>query len=406
MTCRQVSKFNGITGSGRTGGGGYATEAECNQACREGACCDGANCTVKPQCQCVCTSGSCCGPDTATVDGRTGQVCRGGTKQECDQRGGTWTCGYTCSQDEKTGIALCSSRMIESPNLPVFKGVGTTCTPSPCKVHCCVFESWNTSIGSDGYRQPSCLSVTQRQCSGLDPVTVFGTSRTITSGIEKPTADCKGCTCRPMCLGIVPCELLVQYDLNWPAQYAGGCGFLLPGGSRSGSLVLKSGGRTSSGSVLPCGPNSYLYTRDCGNYGYSNTSDPGFSTTKQAIGVSVSRASATEWTCTATVIVSGADPAGACGGGLSGPTPVYTGAIWPNYASESEMVEVAYPPPPQVFASPDSQATCYIGITIPIYQYIQVVFGDGPQGGFGRTRKLFNVGTVSIVDAYGEYTSY
>jgi hypothetical protein len=32
--------------------GSYATEAECNEACREGACCDGATCTVKPQCQC------------------------------------------------------------------------------------------------------------------------------------------------------------------------------------------------------------------------------------------------------------------------------------------------------------------------------------------------------------------
>lgn len=52
MPCRQVSTYNGLTGSGKAGGGGYATEVECNQACREGACCEGTTCSVKPQCQC------------------------------------------------------------------------------------------------------------------------------------------------------------------------------------------------------------------------------------------------------------------------------------------------------------------------------------------------------------------
>lgn len=33
-------------------GATYATEAECNQACQEGACCEGTTCTVKPACQC------------------------------------------------------------------------------------------------------------------------------------------------------------------------------------------------------------------------------------------------------------------------------------------------------------------------------------------------------------------
>ena len=37
MPCRQVSTFNGTAGSGKTGGGGHATEAECNQACKGGA---------------------------------------------------------------------------------------------------------------------------------------------------------------------------------------------------------------------------------------------------------------------------------------------------------------------------------------------------------------------------------
>jgi hypothetical protein len=31
---------------------GYATEADCLNACEEGACCEGETCSIKPQCQC------------------------------------------------------------------------------------------------------------------------------------------------------------------------------------------------------------------------------------------------------------------------------------------------------------------------------------------------------------------
>ena len=72
MPCYQPSSFP--PGFSTTGRPSYATEAECNQACKEGACCEGTTCTVKPQCQC-----------------------------------------------QGTG--------------KVFKGVGTTCTPNPCL--CC-----------------------------------------------------------------------------------------------------------------------------------------------------------------------------------------------------------------------------------------------------------------------------
>lgn len=57
MPCRQASTFNGTPGSGLPSGGGYATEAECLQACKEGACCNGTTCTVKPQCQCDAAAG-------------------------------------------------------------------------------------------------------------------------------------------------------------------------------------------------------------------------------------------------------------------------------------------------------------------------------------------------------------
>jgi hypothetical protein len=72
MPCYQPSSLpSGVTTTGRTS---YRTEAECNQACKEGACCEGTTCAVKPQCQ-----------------------CQGAGK--------------------------------------VFKGVGTVCTPNPCG--CC-----------------------------------------------------------------------------------------------------------------------------------------------------------------------------------------------------------------------------------------------------------------------------
>ena len=70
MPCYQPTNFPpGFTTTGRTS---YKTEAECNQACQEGACCEGTTCTVTPQCQCqgtgktfkgvgtVCAAATCC----------------------------------------------------------------------------------------------------------------------------------------------------------------------------------------------------------------------------------------------------------------------------------------------------------------------------------------------------------
>jgi hypothetical protein len=50
MTCYQSTNLpGGFTTTGRTR---YTTEAECNQSCKEGACCEGTTCSVKPACQC------------------------------------------------------------------------------------------------------------------------------------------------------------------------------------------------------------------------------------------------------------------------------------------------------------------------------------------------------------------
>jgi hypothetical protein len=75
MGCHHTTSLpDGVNAAGRKK---YKTEAECLQACKEGACCEGATCSVKPQCQCQGT-------------GKT------------------------------------------------FKGVGTTCEPNPC-LSCCRF---------------------------------------------------------------------------------------------------------------------------------------------------------------------------------------------------------------------------------------------------------------------------
>jgi hypothetical protein len=137
MPCYQSTNLpSGVTTTGRTS---HKTEAECNQACKEGACCEGTTCSVKPQCQCKCASGSCCGPDTFTnSNGETGPRCRTETKSQCDARGGTFRCGVGCvnATDEaggapRPGIGICLS-LASSPSSPVFKGVGTVCSPNPC----------------------------------------------------------------------------------------------------------------------------------------------------------------------------------------------------------------------------------------------------------------------------------
>lgn len=50
MGCYHTTSLpDGVNAAGRKK---YKTEAECLQACQEGACCEGTTCSVKPQCQC------------------------------------------------------------------------------------------------------------------------------------------------------------------------------------------------------------------------------------------------------------------------------------------------------------------------------------------------------------------
>ena len=70
MPCYKTTALpNGFTTTGKPV---YKTEAECNRACQEGACCEGTTCTVKPQCQCQGTgktfkgAGTTCSPNPCT----------------------------------------------------------------------------------------------------------------------------------------------------------------------------------------------------------------------------------------------------------------------------------------------------------------------------------------------------
>ena len=67
MPCYQASNLpSGHSTSGRAA---YATEADCLNACKEGACCEGTACSIKPACQCQGTGkvfkgvGTVCSPD-------------------------------------------------------------------------------------------------------------------------------------------------------------------------------------------------------------------------------------------------------------------------------------------------------------------------------------------------------
>lgn len=135
MPCYQSTNLPG--GFSTTGRTSYKTEAECLQACQEGACCEGTTCSVKPACQCV-PAGVCCGPDVATVAGVSKSVCRNESQSECTQRGGTWVVGGACRGSDElnfTAGPYCDTLTGGAPN-KVFKGVGTTCTPNPCVTPC------------------------------------------------------------------------------------------------------------------------------------------------------------------------------------------------------------------------------------------------------------------------------
>ena len=101
-----------VPSGGTVVSGPYTTEADCLNACKEGACCEGTSCSVKPQCQCQ----------------GAGQVFYGiGTT--CDSIKGA-CCEYATTES----LPTCSikTRCECSGTLKYFRGVGTNCTTAPC----------------------------------------------------------------------------------------------------------------------------------------------------------------------------------------------------------------------------------------------------------------------------------
>lgn len=81
MPCYQAG--NVPAGYVPIGSGSYATEADCLNACKEGACCNGTTCSIKPQCQCNAAAGE--------VFKGVGTVCRPNPCSRC----GCETTDYT-----------------------------------------------------------------------------------------------------------------------------------------------------------------------------------------------------------------------------------------------------------------------------------------------------------------------
>ncbi len=114
MPCYQSTNLpSGFTTAGRTG---YATEADCLQACREGACCEGTTCTVKPQCQC-----------------QGAEKTFKGVGATCESFNGA------CCEDGPVGTPpTCSIKTVcecvgEGKS---FGGVGSTCATASCCISC------------------------------------------------------------------------------------------------------------------------------------------------------------------------------------------------------------------------------------------------------------------------------
>jgi hypothetical protein len=131
MPCSKVNQSEPAASTGQR----YSKLEDCLQACKEGACCEGTTCSVKPQCQCQGTGktfrgvGTKCSPNpclcpNAGTSLELGRCCFSGftqagvgekTKSECDALGGTWVaaapnsdptkhCAYGCTSGSVSGI--------------------------------------------------------------------------------------------------------------------------------------------------------------------------------------------------------------------------------------------------------------------------------------------------------------
>jgi hypothetical protein len=149
MTCVQVRPTDGRYQY--TTQQSYTTEAECLQACKAGACCEGTTCTVKPQCQCQGTGktfrgvGTTCSPNPCLyVCGACNSIPQSLTATVSVVGGGDYLDAMQC-------VAGNSSLTLSRPNV-LLSPAPQGCWNSSTSV-CDTFvrsEMWTSGIGNGG----------------------------------------------------------------------------------------------------------------------------------------------------------------------------------------------------------------------------------------------------------------
>lgn len=144
MPCVQLKPEPGDTIYDETSQRGFATHEACAETCNdeEGACCDGAECSVTPPCECdgpgktYMGAGTTCSPDPCNSENYCAPVGRGkccttriltfdcpqsnvhfsytecldfDTEAHCNSIGGTWTERACCSSDGGSWDANCGN---------------------------------------------------------------------------------------------------------------------------------------------------------------------------------------------------------------------------------------------------------------------------------------------------------
>ena len=156
MPCYQSTNLpGGVTTTGRTS---YTTEADCLQACREGACCEGTTCTVKPQCQCQ---------GTGKVFKGVGTTCTPGM---C-----TLSCSPTCGAPESVRLRVTIGQAIRSPEWdptsPFFPGWRESCVNASPALFSGEYVLRFSGTGQHREGQPS--SAMYRYSSAADQIILY-----------------------------------------------------------------------------------------------------------------------------------------------------------------------------------------------------------------------------------------
>ena len=171
MPCYQPSTLpGGVTTTGRTS---YRTEAECNQACKEGACCEGTTCSVKPQCQCQGAGQVFKGVGTTCATGTCLCCNADGTPKQSGDCSGTSRCWCLCGEGSAAyprfvNVTISfkytvyrfvsqSPLIIDSKEKTVEGATFTmTLAGEPSRDRC---PRWNAGVGSSGITMTSPISL-------------------------------------------------------------------------------------------------------------------------------------------------------------------------------------------------------------------------------------------------------